>query len=246
MANDTLALTFDEIRQRIGVKRGYGSVIADWSTEAAELVEMFVKDGPAMFYNQASYEWSFMTPVASLVIPDGTTEIALPASFGFPSGEIFFTDSSSVQPLEIQNAGKVLVRRQADDTSTGRPQFCAIDEREPGMTHGQRKFLIYWPESDDDYTISLRYSVLPDALSAKNPYPWGGPAHAQTILQACLAKSEQFDGEIGIHTQLYQAALEASKDYDRRVKAQTMGYNGDGPTGRRYATVPHVTYTSNL
>ena len=245
MADATL--TFDKIRQRIGLKRGYGSTIADWDDDQKELVEQFVADGLDMFYNQSSYEWSFMAPIVTLKIPDGTTEIALPASFGFLAGDIYFESSvAAAVPLEVRNAGEVLLARQRDSSTTGRPQCAAIDERAPSELHGQRKYLIFWPEADDDYTVTLRYTVLSDALSSSNPFPWGGAAHTQTILQACLAKSEQFDGTIGIQTQLYMLSLAASKDYDRRVKAQTLGYNGDGRKTTYNIVQPYVTYTSNL
>ncbi len=240
------SLTFDKIRQRLGLKRGYGSTIADWSAEQKELVEQFVEDGLDTFYNQSSCEWSFMAPIVDLLIVDGSTELALPASFGFLSGDIYFASSvGAQQSLEVQNAGQVLLQRQRDSSTTGRPQCAAIDERAPGETHGPRKYLVYWPESDDDYTITLKYTVLPEMLSASNPHPWGGAAHAQTILLACMAKMEQFDGAIGVQTQLYMMALAASKDYDRRVKAQTLGYNGDGRKSYNVAQ-PYVTYTSNL
>jgi hypothetical protein len=240
-------MTFDKIRKRLGLKRGYGSVIENWNDQEKELIENFIADGLEMFYNQSSYEWSFMTPVEDLTIVEGTTELALPLSFGFLAGDIYFASSSGASmPMELMNPPKVMMQRQLDSTRTGRPQVCAIDERAPSQTHGQRKYLIFWPEADDDYDIQLRFSVLPEMLSTNNQYPWGAAAHGQTILQACMAKSEQFDEVMGLQTNLYMISLEASKNYDRRVKAQTIGYSGDGRKFSGYPQQQNVTYTSNL
>ncbi len=242
MATHSLALTFDQIRERIGDKWGYGDVITDWSEEEARRIERIVQDGVDWFLNGSSYDWSFLRPVATLTIPTDSNEVVLPAEFGYALGDIFFESNIGANEIAIQNAGQILLMRQQDENTTGRPQYAAIDTRAPGETHTQRSFLMVWPTTDQAYTVSLRYSVLAEALSTKNPYPYGGPAHSQTILQACLAKAEQRDGMIGVHTQLYQAALEASKDFDRRVKAQTLG-NMAGP---RYLARANTTYVPTL
>lgn len=215
-------MTFDDIRKEVGHLRGFRRVSENWSAEQIEEIAAVIKKGLNKFYTGASYEWSFLAPLTTLTILDGTSELLLPTEFGFLMGDIYFDGSEGGCPLIVENEPKVLRRRQQDENATGRPLYAFTYSIRPGETHGQRQKLAYWPTADDDYTITLRYSVLPDALSPTNKYPWGGQAHSDTILEACLAASEQMDGELGIHTQLYMVALEASKDFDRNVKAQTI------------------------
>lgn len=247
MSDSALSLTFDDIRQRLGLKRGFGPTVADWDAASAEFVEMFVKNGCDKFYNQASYEWSFLKPLANLVIATATTELVLPSEFAFLDGDIYFDSGLWGGPLVVENEAKVLLRRQIDNTTTGRPMYGCITPNRPAETHGQQQILAFWPISDQAYTIHLRYSVLPDALSTKNIHPYGGRAHSQTIMNACLAAMEEFDGQLGVHTMLFKEGLASSIDHDRKVKAQTIGYNGNHSFGGMYnVNRSIVTYTDRV
>jgi len=237
-----LTMTFDKIRQRIAEKRGYRTVIENWTDDQRDEIERRLEEGISDFY---SHDWSFKKPVKSLTIVDGTNELVLPSEFGFLIGNIYFEDTAGGEPMQVQNVGRILHLRSHDSDSSGRPQIAAIDERSPGATHEQRKYLMFWPTADDDYTITLQFDIRGEALSPTNPFPYGGDFHYKTILQACLAASEQFDGELGIHTHLYAAALEMSKEYDRKVKAQTLGLNVS-KRNHRGLQPGLVTYTPNL
>lgn len=224
MSEPTLSLSYDDIRQRVGLERGFGPTIANWSTEQADLVEHFLKDGANNFYVGASYEWSFLKPITTITIPEGEDDFPLPSDFGFLMGKIYFASGQNWgEPLKVENVAKVLMRA---DESTGRPIYAAIAPIKPGAGTGHRQRMVVWPIPDDSYVVKLQYSVLPDALSTSNPYPYGGAAHARTILEACLMASENFDRKIDIHSQLYTQALAASISYDRRVKAQTLSELG--------------------
>jgi hypothetical protein len=248
MSESTLALTYHEIRRLIGERRGYGITVDEWidDPERASIVEDCVRRGSRMFYSQSGHDWSFLKPIKDLTIPSGVSEIPLPSYFGFLIGKLYFQSASNgrCQPLLVENAGKVLWRRQVEGTTptTGQPQYAALDSREPGETHGSRKYLVFWPESDQEYTVTGQFSVIADALSTNDPHPWGGAAYAETILQACLAASEQRDNEIGVQTALYKEALAMSIEYDKQVKPQTLTQQMDQP----YYRSGYVTYTPTL
>lgn len=106
----------------------------------------------------------------------------------------------------------------------------------PTVSHGQTFKVIFWPTADDDYPVQVLYSVNPKAMAPNRPYPYGGTAHAKTILEACLAASEAIESQPGFHTGLYQQALESSKAFDRRLKPRTLGRSDR----RRYQVDPSV------
>lgn len=245
MAESTLALSYDDIRKRVGKERGFRTVIEDWTDDQQEEVEFCLRDGSSMFYTQANYEWSFLTPLQSLSIAATNAEIELPRDFNFlVDQEIYFSDNWGTT-IKVMNDAMVLMKRQRDPTGTGRPLIAAaVVDGGPMLSEGQTWKLIFYPISDAAYTIRVRYSVMPNSLGPMNPFPYGGPAHSQTILEACLAASERLDGKPEMHNQLYAAALENSKALDRRLKPRTLGYNGNRQRYRGWFLEPtNVTYT---
>jgi hypothetical protein len=229
MPESTLSLSYDEIRKRVADHRGYGLDPDEWDAEQIEFIDFCLRDGSRTFYTQSGHEWSFLTPTATLTIDSGATEVELPWDFGFITDDIYFSDNSGCV-LKIRSDGEVYLRRQHDSTSTGRPTIAAaVPNDKPLINHGETKKLIFWPTAGEAYTIRVIYSIMPNALGPQAPYPYGGAAHAQTILEACLAASERLYGVPGLHNTLYLAALEQSKMHDRRLKPRTMGYNPNGP-----------------
>jgi len=228
MSQSTLALSYDDIRERVGQERGYGRVKKDWTDngDAVARIEDCMRDGTRMFYTQANHEWSFLTPLQSMTILTGTSELDLPADFGFAVDKIYFDTQPGLWclPLVYRNEGEVLLKRQWDSAFTGRPRLAAVvADGGPTVNNGQTSKLIFWPVADLDYAIQIRYSVTPNALGPGGPYPYGGAAHSQTLLEACLAASERQDGMPGPHNAIYASALENSKAYDRRLKPRTLG-----------------------
>ena len=47
---------------------------------------------------------------------------------------------------------------------------------------GQRWALEVYPTADEEYTISLSYSISPSALTGASRYAYGGAAHTETII----------------------------------------------------------------
>lgn len=229
--------TYNEIREEVGLLRGYGTDITAWSTEQAKHVEIALRRGTEKFYKGAGHDWNFLKPLETLTLPDGSQELLLPKSFAYLIGQIYFDGSNAGCPLKVENDAVVLRRRNSAVTATGIPQYACITPTETGQTHGQRQLLSYWPTADQDYTITLRYSLLPEALSTSNPHPYGAEYHSNAILEACLSASEQLDGNLGIHTILYQQALAGAMELDRKTKAQSLGHEKRLQRPYRYSNI---------
>ena len=224
MPESTFVLTYDQIRQRVGHERGYRTEIAEWTEDEREKIEFCTRDGSDDFYNKSNHEWSFLTPLVEFTLEEGESELELPWDFGFVVDPAIYFDDNLGRTCRIVGDDQVLLKRQNQAGSSGRPVLAAVVvESKPGNITGQRSKLIYWPEASEDYTVQIRYSILGAALSAATPMPYGGAGHAGTILEACLAASERMDGNpMGSHSQTYQKLLEASKVLDRRNKPRVF------------------------
>ena len=92
----------------------------------------------------------------------------------------------------------------------------------------QRYQLRFWPISDASYNIKFAYYINPDFLTGALPFAYGGPEHAETLLESCLSVAEKLlDDRMDVHEKEFMKRLEVSKDMDRRKKPQVLGYNAD-------------------
>ena len=238
-----LGITYAYLRERLGEHRGYRSDPDAWNAHQTEKVKFCIQDGLRILYTGAAYEWSYLKPWTVLTLPDAASELLLPADFGFPVGEMYFDDDVISKVLKLEGDAKVVWRRQMFPDNTGQPEFAAITPAASTKIQQQRQKLIFWPTSDEAYPVRCRYSINPQELGEDNPYPPGGPAHANAILEACLMASERADGVIGVHHQLYQEALAMSKEHDRKVKPQTLGYSDRSRRASKWGNGNVVTYT---
>lgn len=218
-----LAVTFAEIRECVGKTLGYGDTSTAWTAQQISDIRRAIRKGLRTHYNLSGHDWSFLKPIEEFDIPSGANEVALPARFNFLTGKIYFAAAENVsRPCIVESAPKVLARRQVDESTTGAPQYAAIDERSPTEQRGQKKWLVFWPTTDAIYTVRMQYSVAVDELTEDAPHPWGSVGHGETIKQACIAAAEQIGGAIGVETALYERLLKASIELDRKVKPQTL------------------------
>ncbi len=240
MAESSLAAPWDELRKRVAFDRGYPTDPTVWDTRQIEIIEMCLRSGARLFYKPRPiagppHEWSFLKPTFDLVLPVSERDVPLPADFGFLVDQLYFVDNTVtyMRPLQLKNIGKIQQYRQQATQTVSQPEFAAVaSDSDPSALKGQRFMLMLWPTPDREYTVTGRYSVLPEALDPSRPYPYGGAAHAETLIQACLAASEQLNGTPGPHSAHFAECLASSIEYDRRVGAQTID-NVDGRRGRR-------------
>jgi hypothetical protein len=246
---DTLSLTYDDLAGRTGLYLGYGrgTFFGDpaWDSYQSGVIQELVGSGLRNFYYPAQrYDWSFLRPVCTVEVPEGSDDTLLPQEFGGVEGEVMFSTSGQATagwPAKQSNEGRILWMRNQQATTTGRPEYVAVGQ----PTHGgsadqnQRCKLMVWPTPDSDYTATLQYYVHPKMLSTARPYALGGQAHHETLLMSCLAAAElQLDNKKGVYAEQFAERMSASMEYDRKLKAKTVGYNGDGTGRQRFGRWP--------
>lgn len=266
MAESTLALDLDDIAGAVGffLGYGYGANNGDtaWTTAQQRAIDRCVAAGLRQFYfppplpgTSSSYDWSFLRPVATLTLAADSTSVALPDDFGGVEGDLTLTAASSQSLRPVRVVGEGLVRQKYAELPdmTGRPEIAAVSPiKGVSATAGQRFNLTYFPSPDQEYTASLAYYVLPDALTSLLPFAAGGMLHCETVRESCLAIAEEsVDDQQGVHKAKFFERLAASISADRRYKGELVGYNGDrsdlrfsrrGSDPREWRTADGVTF----
>lgn len=153
----------------------------------------------------------------------------LPSTFGHVLGTMTYTDTSLVSSLRMVGEGMIRELEQGG-YSSGRPIYFSVRPKACDGSSQQLFQLVMYPYPDSAYTFRYRYSILPNMLvDTTNEYALGGPIHAETILQSCIAVAEhRINGTRGIEFQRYTELLAASIEADRMQQPDFLGYNGDG------------------
>jgi hypothetical protein len=231
----TLALSRSDLEARVGHYLGYGRgaarADAAWTAKQQATITDCLTSGLARFY-QANPDWSFLRPSAALALASAASALTLPDDFGHLEGPVEVTSPSGSARCFPQT-GRARSRLSEHPDRTGPPEECDVEPlRSPTASRGQRFQLVVFPAADQAYTLRASYSLHPNALSGLQAYPYGGAAHSETILAACLSAAEQdVDGAAGVHTVRYEQLLAVSRQQDARKKPQHFGYNGDASGG---------------
>lgn len=234
----TLALANDDLVVEVAAYLGWGRTSSAWDADQLATLASLVRSGLRAFYfpppippMTQGWEWSFLRPTVMITLLSGAESTVFPDDFGGLDGDLAFSGTDSALPVEMPDtgAGSIYQKRALYPTTTGRPQMSAIvPKKKTTDVRGQRFELIYWPKPDRDYHIILPYFIVPDALTAAHPYHYGGAAHAETILESCLAQAElKLDDARAIHQQAFLERLAASIAVDRRFKPANLGQNVD-------------------
>lgn len=242
----TLALQYQDLMGEVGLFLGWGrgAYFGDtaWDTRQQNIIDRTVASGLRQFYYPppaqgmtGSYDWSFLKPTALLDFPPGVDLIPLPDDFGGFEGPLTLqTTGSTAQPwrIEWRNEGDIRRMYSLTPSQTGPPIYASeTPVKGTVATAGQRFQLLIFPVADMDYTLQCQYYIHPDYLSGAFPYAYGGPAHAETILESCLAIAEERLDDVakgqGPHGIKFMERLLASISMDRRHKPQKIGRNLD-------------------
>lgn len=269
MAESTLSLTSDQLRQIIGHHLGYGRGVdvgeRAWTTPQTNTITQTLKTGLGWFYTPPAltpgaepHSWSFLRPWADITLVQDAYTVALPDDFGYFEDNLYITSASTAlrhKPLELTTDGRVEGMQASQPDRTGAPLLAAVTPiAGTNQTEGTRLNLTVWPKPDQAYALRGRYKHLPDMLDGTHPYPPGGQEHAETIKAACLAAAEfEQDDTRGPCYQIFMERLSASIAVDNRRKGTVVGYNGDNSDGRgvldrnywRYFSNGAVTYEGN-
>ncbi len=244
MSEPSLSLTYFDYRAEVGEYLGYGrgdeggNTDVTWTDSQTKRVNAAVAAGQRQFYDppilegeRSSHRWSFLKPVATIVLADGDQTQKMPADFGGFEGPITVTTSTGTVPGPIELVGEGYIRQQyaVNSSTTGQPQMVALQPlKGVGVDESSRWQLYIWPEADDTYTLKFPYFILPDALSGAKPYSYGGQRHVQAVLASCLERAEFFrDNARGVCYQEFMEKLAISVSVDRDMQPQRLGYNAD-------------------
>lgn len=242
MAESSLSVAYWELAGEVGHFLGYGRGPKydnpEWTTDQWNSILSSLKSGLRNFYfpvavdgTPSSYNWSFLTPTATLTLTQAVETVMLPDDYGNIEGSITIASTTNQVAWPIQFTGEGIIRQKYSllPAETGRPLMAAVRPRKgTQLERGQRFEIIVWPIPDQDYTINLRYYLLPDVLSGMLPYAYGGATHSETLLESCLAIAEErLDDARTVHAGKFRERLAASVSMDRRSKSANMGYNAD-------------------
>lgn len=244
MSEPTLDLPKAYMDAAIAEWLGYGRgnvVFSDtaWTTDQAASINLRRQSALRMVYNTepfpdvgvpAAYEWSFLRPVAEVVLESGAKFVTLPDDFGGSDGKVYLVGSNrAFCPIPIAGTRVRMNEAQFPDR-TGQPVLADF-EPVKGTTPnaGQRWRLRVFPTADQAYTLALTYIVAQDDLTAAMPRSPAGPVHAETLRAAGVRAAEQFirGGDTPDVLAAYKGCLAASVAADRKFKVQWAGYVGD-------------------
>ena len=230
-----LNITRAYLKKQVGLLRGYGPNVGTWTKGQSQEMNLIIKKGMLKFFHPQilpgearRHEWSFLRPRAQLITVAGQSSLDLPENYANMASPLTFAPSQTViyDSLEVIDEYRMstLLQRSSAD---GRPRMVATRPKGPGVL-GNRHEILFYPVPDDEYEISYRYQVNPTAGTDETEIVYGGQPHAQTLVEACLAASEEYDGVLGVHSKMYIECLRASVAQDRLVNATgNLGYNGD-------------------
>ena len=243
MGEPTLSLKKSDLQSAAGHFLGYGRGPlfggAAWTTDQQYDINFVSNSGYRQFLYPSvggdakmTYDWSFLKPTGSFILPAGSGTIALPDDFGGFDGQItIVTSNVNSWPWRIdwRNEGTIREMYMVTPTFTGPPMYAAENVlKGTSPTQGQRYNLLIYPQADQNYTLQCPYFLNPDALTDTFPYCLGGAQHTETTLAAVIAAAELFlDDAKGSRWEYFQERLQGSIAADRKNKPQTVGYNAD-------------------
>lgn len=264
-----LGLHYRELLSQVGDFLEFGWDPAIWSHEELNFADATVQEGVRKFYYPKPtgkeghvYEWSFLRPELALVTNATQSDYNLPDWFSHFIGELAFTSPiNGYLPLKVVALSQIR-RMQGEPLQTGIPRFAAIAPRSVDGLSDPRYKLILAPVPDSAYTLTAVTKAVPPRLSDDNPYPLGGPEHAETIRTACIMAAEIRHIQLKPPTPMgrgrrvwiprpsqeeFNDRLMASIGLDERMKPESLGYCGNErrdqwPNDYRESVSPSLSY----
>lgn len=238
MAESTLSLTRNDLRNNVGFYLGFGADYTAYSTANLATVDRVIDAGLRGFYEppplpgeKVSHVWSFMTPIGSLSLAEDQPDYDLPDDFaGLTEGVYVSADDLTWTPVTVTSPSRILALRQNNGSDvSGSPQYVAVTVLPTTGVTPTRYSLMTWPAPDGSYTLKFPYRSNPYQLSSTIAYPLGGQPHAETLRESCLAAAERdVNDELGVHNSQFAVRLRASVNLDRQLNGtKHYGYNGD-------------------
>lgn len=205
-----------------GVVTGSGTSFPTWAADGEIVV------------NDVSYTVASRSSGTSLTLDDTSVNVAagtaytlqqvdylLPELFGGFRGDLYVNQGTTTLGNVLQRASKEeLLSYQKNGIADFASQPCryAVFPADQTGESDQRWLMTVWPLPDAAYTISGFYTINPYRLTSSLPYPMGGLPLSECLREAVMGAAEiQFNGEPGIHMQMFQRRLQAAVSYDRQM-----------------------------
>ncbi len=218
----------------LGLGRNSEGTGSDWSDETEHRLRDIISSGyfqflypPILPGEKASHRWSFFRTVYSFSTAAGEHLVDMPSNFGSIVGDIHYDTNTDVSRIIRQVSPGFIDRQRSINSAEGRPVYFALRPKSVAETSQQVTECMLYPTPDAAYSLIAYYDVRVEDLSESNPYPLGGQAHAETLLQSCrdIAAQRYKDQPAGPEHDLFLQRLQASVEFDRRNSPAFLGYN---------------------
>lgn len=255
IATEDLDLTYSNIRTEIADFLGWTRDSDSWSNDESNRLQSIIESGdrqriypPIAPGETVAYRWSFLRPKATFDTVASTYLYDMPSVFGAIVGDLVYDEDEDVHRIIEQKTPGLIDRNRAVNGYEGRPYMFALRPKSTSQATEQVTELMLYPTPDAAYGIVYHYDAKVVPLSDAYPYPLGGQAHSETLLQSCrdIAATRYKDDPAGREHQLFLERLKASIESDRRNSPKTLGMNNDGHqiTYTRHGTEFTVTHGS--
>lgn len=223
-----------------GTVTGVGTVFPSWAA-SGELAINGVRYKVATRVSNTSLTLSDTTVTA----PAGTqytlvqVDYVLPDLFGGFRGDLTLSITANVRGITLQRSTKEeLIALQNSNAAdyAGQPTQYAVFAAEQTGAADQKTLLTVYPFPDAEYSIVAFAVINPYQLTSALPYPMGGLPLSECLREAVLAAAEvEFQGQLGVHNQLFRSRLAAAISYDRQMNNPgIMGQNLDQTEQREF------------
>lgn len=257
IATDDLDLTWSNLRIELADFLGWTRDPDNWSNDEISRLQAAIESGYRQFIYSAvapgetvAHRWTFLRPTTTFDTVANTYLYDMPAAFGAIIGDLSYDEDEDECRIIEQTTPGLIDRNRAINDYSGRPYLFALRPKSVSQSTEQVTELMLYPTPDAAYGIVYHYDAKVNVLSSTYPYPLGGQAHSETLLQSCrdIAATRYKDDPNGREHELYLERLKASIEYDRRLSPKTLGQNNDGRriTHTRHGEDFTVTLTHNL
>lgn len=222
-----------------GVVTGSGTTFPSWAADGEIVI-----DDVSYTVSTRDSDTQLTLDDTSVAAASGTNytlqqvDYVLPELFGGIRGDVYLNQSSTTLGSVVRRTTKeVLLEWQKSGISNFNAQPChfAIFAKDQTGASDQRWMMTIWPIPDSGYSVSMFYTINPYQLTSALPYPMGGLPLSECLRESVLAAAEiEFNGEAGIHYQMFQRRLQAAVSFDRQMSNPgIIGQNLDYSLQRR-------------
>lgn len=235
--------------RRIGKWAGFGWNYHEWSNPQTEEVNDIIQRGLRRFYfpppmprgegapPESPHEWSFLSPTGTIAMVTSQGEYELPDGFQGVIGEMAFPLGSGYKSLQKVSFSDHLAMLAGDSTNGVPRYYSVVPKSQTGSANQLAKAALYPPPAvaHNGTSLTYRYKRTPAALATATPYPYGGEAHAETMLAAMRCVWADGGEQEQPAYQGFLQRLAASIQLDKVVEQGTvMPWNVTAPTYGSY------------